>query len=113
MQDFFNSNPSLSIELDRGSRASLQPEPLDASELLHPSLEFVYMEDRELLSENTPKLDDFTPKQRPQKMESMSIDSAKIDRLIDETRQKSQEEEKLAKELNSHGPLQKEIEGRI
>ncbi len=83
MEHFFrDENPSFSIDLDGGIRASLQPDSVCASEL-HPSLEFISMKDREFLSENLPKLDDFKSEQRLQKMDSLSIDSAKIDRLID------------------------------
>ena len=81
-----NYNPSISIDLDRGSRASFQPEPLEIAEQIHPSLEFVSISDRDLSSDIQPKLEslDRLPRENVESKSSMSINSAKIDSLIEE-----------------------------
>lgn len=87
-----NFNMRVSIELDKGSRNSLQPEPVDFAELLHPSLEFVSISDRDLSSEVPPKINSLErvpPMQEKESKQSLSIDSAKIDSLIEEQKMQS------------------------
>lgn len=73
----------------------MKSEPLDLVGVLDYSLDLVSREERDLLSEHQPKIDRLLQAEKQlQKKDSMSIDSAKINRLMGDARIRCEEEEK-------------------